>query len=64
MRPGQGCLVEGCARAGAARAESWGEDLPSMTVGEAMATPWAFDYPESAHFGIAFEMLGGARLAW
>lgn len=29
-----------------------------------MATPCAFDYPESAHFGIAFEMLGGPRLEW
>jgi len=64
VRPGQGCLVEGCARVGAARAESWGEDLPLTTVGEAMATPCAFDYPESVHFGIAFEMLGGPRLAW
>lgn len=51
--------MEGCARAGAARAVSWGEDLPSTTVGEAMAPPRAFDFPESAHFGIAFEMLDG-----
>jgi len=29
-----------------------------------MAPPRAFDFPESAHLGIAFEMLDGPRLEW